>query len=178
MGNPDDLVFEGGRLIVKRSGVQGEGLFAGRAFRKGWRVLEFEGAPVPLEEVDETLGCIQIGENQYLVEDPDEPWADDFLNHSCAPNVGFTDGSLTLRALRAIAKGEEILLDYSTAMNEPGWSFRCRCGAPRCRARVQSNCDLSPSVKRRLRPLTLSYLRKRASGPRSRRSRPAGTRRS
>jgi SET domain-containing protein len=166
--------FEGGRLVAKRSGVQGEGLFAGRMIRKGSRVLEFEGEPVPLEAVDDTLGCIQIGENQYLMEDPDELWADDFLNHSCEPNVGFTDGSLTLRALRRIRKGEEILLDYSTAMNEPGWSFRCRCGAPRCRRRVQSYCDLSPSVRACLRPLKLDYLRKRGGGRRSRRSRPAG----
>jgi SET domain-containing protein len=168
VGKLEDLVFDDGRLIVKRSGVQGEGLFAGRAFRKGWRVVEFDGVPVPLEEVDETLGCIQIGENQYLVEDPDEPWADDFLNHSCSPNVGFTDGTLMLRALRPIAKGDEILLDYSTAMNEPGWSFRCRCAAPRCRGRVQSYCDLTPSVKRRLRPFTLEYLRKPVRRKRSR----------
>ena len=102
---------------------------------------------------------MQIGPETYLVEDPCKPSLDDFLNHSCDPNLGFVDGSLTLYALRDIESGEEVCFDYSTTMNEPGWVIRCRCHTPICRRAVRSYCDLSERDRRRLRSLLLGYLR-------------------
>jgi SET domain-containing protein len=117
------------------------------------------GKTVPLHEVSDDLRAIQVGEDAYLVEDPTRPTADDFLNHSCEPNAGFLDGSLVLYALFDIEPGDEILFDYSTAMNEPGWSFACRCRSRRCRREVESYCDLPRPVRTRLRPISLAYLR-------------------
>ena len=83
--------------------------------------------------VTEEMRAMQIGPDTYLVEDIEKPQLDDFINHGCEPNLGFLTGSLTLYSLRDIAPGEELLFDYSTCMNEPGWMIRCRCGAKSCR---------------------------------------------
>ena len=114
---------------------------------------------------------MQIGPETYLVEDPGNPSFDDFLNHSCDPNLGFVEGSLTLYALRDIESDEEVVFDYSTSMNEPGWAIRCRCRVPTCRGAVCSYCDLPRRHRLRLRGLALAYLRRGSSRPRSTRKR-------
>jgi SET domain-containing protein len=42
-----------------------------------------------------------------------------FLNHSCEPNVG-VQGQIVFVAMRDIAAGEELTLDYATINHEPG----------------------------------------------------------
>jgi D-alanine-D-alanine ligase-like ATP-grasp enzyme len=56
-------------------------------------------------------------------------------NHSCDPNCRF-DG-LDVVALRQIAPGEELTLDYATFMNEDGEEFECHCGTAACRGVVR-----------------------------------------
>src|SRR5262249_6805006 len=97
---------------------------------------------------------------------------DDFLNHSCEPNLGFVKGSLTLYALRRIEPGEELVFDYSTTMNEPGWLIRCRCRTLSCRRKIRSYCDLQVSEKNRLRRIALAYLRQTERRQSERKSRP------
>jgi hypothetical protein len=60
-----------------------------------------------------------------------------FLNHSCDPNAGY-DGADAIVALRPIAAGEEIRMDYGTFSFSFDHEFACRCGAPACRGRVTS----------------------------------------
>ena len=55
-------------------------------------------------------------------------------NHSCEPNTGFH--GLNVIALRAIAKGEELTLDYAELLNEESEPFECTCGAASCRGLV------------------------------------------
>ena len=61
-----------------------------------------------------------------------------FLNHSCDPNAGY-DGADAIVALRAIAAGEEIRMDYGTFSFSFDHEFSCRCGAAACRGKVTSN---------------------------------------
>jgi len=56
-------------------------------------------------------------------------------NHSCYPNTAY-DG-LNVVALRDIAAGEELTLDYADFCNETAASFACRCGAANCRGQVR-----------------------------------------
>lgn len=58
-----------------------------------------------------------------------------FLNHSCDPNAGY-DGTDAIVALRPIAAGEEIRMDYGTFSFSFDHEFSCRCGAPSCRGKV------------------------------------------
>jgi SET domain-containing protein len=58
-----------------------------------------------------------------------------FANHCCDPNAGY-DGTDAIIALRAIAAGEEIRMDYGTFSFSFDHAFVCRCGAPSCRGKV------------------------------------------
>jgi hypothetical protein len=61
---------------------------------------------------------------------------DDFLNHSCDPNIWMAD-EVTLVARRAIAAGEEVLVDYAM-YSSSDWvaAWTCHCGAPACRGKI------------------------------------------
>lgn len=58
-----------------------------------------------------------------------------FINHACDPNAGY-DGADDIVALRRIAAGEEIRMDYGTFSFSFDHAFECRCGAPWCRGKV------------------------------------------
>ena len=56
-----------------------------------------------------------------------------FTNHSCQPNARLCirQGRVEFYAVRAIAIGEEITVDYGETHHEG--KLPCRCGAPGCR---------------------------------------------
>ena len=56
-----------------------------------------------------------------------------FTNHSCQPNARLCirQGRVEFYALREIAPGEEITVDYGETHHEG--RLACRCGAPGCR---------------------------------------------
>ncbi len=64
----------------------------------------------------------------------DDPTAWRPQNHSCLPNTVFR--GLDVIALHDIARGEELTLDYGSAMNELSEPFDCRCGSSNCRGRI------------------------------------------
>lgn len=150
-------------LEVRDSGVHGTGVFARGLVRAGAKVVHLTGRIV-VTEVDAVLPGdffgIQVGPGVWLAADAEAHDPDNYVNHACAPNLGFVRGTLTLYALRDLVPGEELFFDYSTAMDEPGWEVPCRCGAPSCRGRIRSFRALAPEVKARLRPLCLDYLRR------------------
>jgi len=55
-----------------------------------------------------------------------------FTNHSCQANARLTivAGRIEFYALRPIAPGEEITVNYGETHHEG--KLRCRCGAPNC----------------------------------------------
>ncbi len=146
-------------VIKRESPVHGMGLFAARFIPQGTAVIACGGRRLRTDELTPTMRAMQIGEDLWLAEDPAAENLDDYLNHCCDPNIGFTDGTLVFHALRDIAEGQELLWHYSTSINEAGWGFSCRCGSPSCRGKVVSFCDLPPDERDRLRPLALAYLR-------------------
>ncbi len=63
------------------------------------------------------------------------------LNHSCDANV--LDYGLDFGvAVRDIAAGEEIEIDYRTFIDDPDFVFRCTCGSPECIGDVRPEQDL------------------------------------
>ena len=66
-------------------------------------------------------------------------------NHSCNANTGY-DG-LNLVALRPIAAGEELTLDYGMLLDENAETFDCQCGAPNCRSVVSGTNGNSVSSR-------------------------------
>ena len=70
--------------------------------------------------------------------DPDN-WAPQ--NHSCDPNTAYR--GLDVVALRDIACGQELTLDYSRLCDESIPAFPCRCGAAICRGEVRGTPGFS-----------------------------------
>ena len=85
------------------------------------------------------------------------------MNHSCDPNCGVVIRSgvaeIEIRALRPIAAGEEITIDYDTFEYEVALGGPCRCGSLKCRGRVAGYKHLSGDVKARYGEFIAEYLR-------------------
>ncbi|HEY8602198.1 MAG TPA: SET domain-containing protein-lysine N-methyltransferase [Thermomicrobiales bacterium] len=127
------------RIAVRRSPIDGLGLFATAPIRAGEIVIRWGGRPITDEELralerrwretGEPYSCAAIGEGLSLLQDDDDPLR--YGNHSCDPNLWLAD-AVTETARRAIVTGEELTFDYALATVVP-WSMPCRCGAPDCR---------------------------------------------
>jgi hypothetical protein len=102
---------------------------------------------------------VQVEEDLYLTSlDSGEP--SDLINHSCNPNVGLS-GQISLVAMRAIAAGEEITIDYAMADGSCYDEFFCSCGSAKCRGRVTGNDWRDPDLWERYRGFFSPYLQRR-----------------
>jgi hypothetical protein len=144
--------------FVYTSPQHGKGVFASRPIAAGEVILAFSGPLLQRIQISKDDYHLQIGEDLYIGA---SGAADDYVNHSCDPNAGFC-GGLQLVARRAIASGEEITWDYSTAIDEDDFpGFPCTCGSFHCRGMVRSFRHLSAEDQIRLKPWLLPYLMKK-----------------
>ena len=145
-----------GKTLAVRKVRNGRGIVALEAFRKGAVVCEIEGRIVTAEAVwdywdsDPQLGanCFRYDADHYL--DPNGKIGQ-YANHSCSPNSGIVKRGrrLMLKAIAAIAPGDEVTHDYSTLLGaDDVWTMRCNCGAQDCR-RVVRNIAKLPAAKLR-----------------------------
>lgn len=125
-------------LEVRPTARNGLGLFTTRAFRTGEQVCALDGRPVEGPNGPR----FQVGPNEYI--GPSGTVAD-AMNHSCSPNgwVQITP-SYPVFALRDIAPGDEVVIDYSLNHTSEGVFFRCRCGSANCRRFVGGFGSISP----------------------------------
>jgi D-alanine-D-alanine ligase-like ATP-grasp enzyme len=81
-----------------------------------------------------------LSEEVYVIwdDDPDQ-WAPQ--NHACDPNTGYR--GLDVVALRDIAPGEELTLDYSSFCNDTMTPFDCCCRSANCRGRIEGRSGTS-----------------------------------
>jgi uncharacterized protein len=126
------------RYTVGRSRIHGRGLFATQTCGAGEVVAEYRGESISKAESARR----QMRRRRIFIFEldarhdldgagPGNParWA----NHSCEPNCEAVAerGRIHLRALRAIAEGEELTFDYGYRLAAfPG--HPCRCGVPSC----------------------------------------------
>jgi hypothetical protein len=78
-------------------------------------------------DFDQILGPVDIS----FVTDPDN-----FINHSCNPNLRYDDAGNVVAA-REIRAGEEVFIDYGFFIVNFDEPFTCCCGAQNCRGRVR-----------------------------------------
>jgi len=141
---------------IRTTPGKGRGLFTLVPIARGKRVIALEGKLLTTTELTDDLLAIQVDHGLWLCSPGDS--TDDFINHSCDPNTGFTTGETILFALRDIAAGEELSWDYSTSLSEAGWSLDCQCGSTKCRELVKPWGELSDAERQRLRGIALKYL--------------------
>ena len=61
---------------------------------------------------------------------------DNFINHSCDPNLRY-DAAGNVVAARDIRKSEEVFIDYGCFVVNFDEPFNCSCGAASCRGRIR-----------------------------------------
>jgi len=124
-----------------KSSSHGIGIKSIAQIEKGEIVSVLGGIIVPRTELDEYrekmdhIG-IQVNDDFFICPSTrDEINELGAFNHSCHPNVGYTD-SLTLIAIENIPPKTELSFDYafSETMFEP---FRCKCGSKNCRKKIK-----------------------------------------
>jgi uncharacterized protein len=118
-------------VIIKKSKINGRGVFAARDFKKGevvneWNVIKtLTKRQLDKLSADEKKCVSGIGKGKYvLIGEPAR-----FVNHSCEANT-FARGLRDV-ATRNIHKGEEITANYSN--EEYPVKFKCNCSGKKCR---------------------------------------------
>ena len=127
-------------VVVKKSRIEGLGVFAARNFKKGELVLRWD---ISRQLSEEEVKQAPENEKRYLAFSGGK-WVlqlppAKYVNHSCEPNT-FVKGFCDI-AKRGIKKGEEITSDYST-VPEPEMNMKCNCGSKKCRKTIQSQKTL------------------------------------
>lgn len=130
----------------------GKGVFARKRYACESVIGEIEGEFIHSDGYGSDY-CMDVGNGDVL--EPAPPFR--YLNHCCDPNCEFdcfdlekpagapTRVRVFLLALRDIAPGEELTIDYHWAANA---AIPCRCGAASCRGWIVDAAELPAVLKR------------------------------
>ena len=122
---------------VRTSRIDGRGAFAAEAMPARRKIGEIRGESVSVREARrrakamERIMIVEVSHTRAI----DASLSTDplrFTNHSCQPNavLRIRQGRVEFYAMRDIAVGEEITVNYGETHHEG--KLRCRCGAPGC----------------------------------------------
>lgn len=150
---------------VRKSPIEDSGVFASRCFSPGdlIRVVNVvreiaDEFPLRPESGEKAEHCAYPDGKVLLFGLPDR-----HINHSCDPNAyeGYEDGVYRILARRVIKPNEEITVDY-LINNSGGDSWRCNCGATRCRGDTGTSFfELPAEIQQEYEPLLATWFRKR-----------------
>ncbi len=142
------------KTAVRPSRIVGRGLFADAPIAEGEIVCVKGGHLVTRAEFANLKGVaneaeLQIAADLFLTPASTAEFEGlmMFLNHSCDPNVGI-QGQIVFVAMRPIAAGEELTLDYAT-IERPAGPMPCRCGTGSCRRLIASQDWRRPELQRK-----------------------------
>jgi SET domain-containing protein len=149
-----DLTYRSPKTDVRASPIHGRGLFAAQPIARG-EIVAVKGGHVltgpQWTALEPTLGPadIQIAEDLFIAPVRQEQRHGSMLytNHSCDPNLAI-QGQIVLVAMRDIATGEELTIDWATT-DDGDYVLACRCGSPRCRGTVTGKDWTKPELQRK-----------------------------
>ncbi|MFX1766286.1 SET domain-containing protein-lysine N-methyltransferase [Paraburkholderia sp. A1RI-2L] len=136
------------RVTVRQSPVHGKGVFALLPLRAGERIFEYKGMVTTWREAARWNARRSDLGHTFLFGLSDGRVIDGgrggngarWLNHACAANCEAVEGNgrVFIEAIRDIAPGEELFIDYALeieqhADDDAQRDYACRCGAPLCR---------------------------------------------
>jgi uncharacterized protein len=154
------------RLEIHSSPLHRKGVFTKSAIKKDEIVIIWGGTLFTWQDIQEGKvlehSFTAFGDGIWLGHTPVQGTsADDFVNHSCDPNIWFC-GGYRLAARRPIAAGEELTIDYVTYWGpeeEMEVSWECQCGSALCRKRFSTLDWRKPELQLRYRGHFTPYLR-------------------
>jgi hypothetical protein len=142
------------KTVVRSSSIVGRGLFAHSAIAQGEIVCVKGGHLLDRGEFAKFRAVankaeLQIADGLFMAPVTEAEFEDVmmFLNHSCEPNVG-VQGQIVFVAMRDIAIGEELTLDYGT-IDQDSEPMACRCGAKGCRRLITGQDWQKPELQKK-----------------------------
>mgnify|MGYP000981082556 CR=1 FL=1 len=123
---------------VRPSTIDGHGVFAAEAIPRRLKIGEIRGESISVAEAriratrTERVMIVELSSKKAIdFSRSTDPMR--FTNHSCRPNARLCirQGRVEFYALRSIAVGEEVTVDYGETHHEG--RLACRCGAAGCR---------------------------------------------
>ena len=126
---------------VAPSRIDGQGAFAAEAIAQRLKIGEIRGESISVADAriratrSERIMIVELSSKRAIdfscSADPMR-----YTNHSCQPNARLCirQGRVEFYALRAIAAGEEITVNYGETHHEG--RLACRCGAAGCAGRL------------------------------------------
>ncbi len=134
-------------LYIKKSKINGSGLYTSKKIKKGHRVGLIKGEVVIVREWTAKLSQISpnwIGIGRYSwINTKNSPFK--YINHSCQPNT-YIIGKRTVIALNDIEADTEVTMDYSLTESDKGWCIEsCGCKSKNCRKFIGPITSLSLS---------------------------------
>ena len=131
-------------LFVNNSPLHGLGCFARVRFLKGNCIARYAGERISRKEAMrrmKRLDGTRISELEagWYIDGSVNGNQTQYINHSCDPNADafVIGGSLFIFALREIAPGEEITVDYLNSFEQD--QSVCQCRTASCRQRIIQN---------------------------------------
>ena len=126
---------------VGPSRIDGNGAFAAEPIAPRLKIGEIRGESISVAEAriratrSERIMLVELSARKAIdFSKSADPLR--YTNHSCQPNARLCirQGRVEFYALRAIAPGEEITVNYGETHHEG--RLQCRCGAPGCIGRL------------------------------------------
>lgn len=153
-------------LVVKQSKINGQGIFTAKPIPAGQKVMIFGGKLVDRKETDNPkyreMSFFPISGDKFLASTVEAK--DEYLNHSCEPNIWLVD-EVTTTAIRDINSGEEITLDCATWDCNQEWIYsetgQCSCGSSQCRKTLSPDDWRKPAIRQKYRGHFAPYIQKK-----------------
>jgi SET domain-containing protein len=152
---------------VRRSPIQGRGLYALVDIAKGERIIEYLGERLSNEATDARYAdddalerhhtfLFTVNDNE-VIDATRRGNAARYINHSCDPNCEsvIEEGRIFIHASKKIRAGTELSYDYWYTTDESYTDedlvriYPCRCGSPRCRGTLAAPREPQTQVRAR-----------------------------
>jgi SET domain-containing protein len=136
-----NLSYRSPKTEIRRSPIQGKGLFAKEAIKKN-EIVAIKGGYILTKnewsELEPELGSAEVQISQEFFIAPTQQKHREgsmiYSNHSCNPNISI-QGQIVFIALRDITPGEELTHDWATT-DDLDYEMKCNCGASNCRKTI------------------------------------------
>ncbi len=164
-----ELTWFSAKIEKRQSAIHGRGLFARQAIARDEIVIVKGGyvlTEAQRDAVSIALGPAEIQITEDLFIGPttraEREGGMMHLNHSCEPNLGL-QGQIVFVAMREIAAGEELNIDYAMTDDEP-YEMVCGCEAENCRKVVTGFDWKDPEIQSRYNGYFTWFIQRRIDG--------------
>lgn len=133
-------------MLIRRSSIQGKGVFAAEKIPHGQTVIEYTGERISKRETTQRFEkmwragkkrfCFMRASERVIIDGAVNGSGAELINHSCDPNLvkRRTRARIFYESAKPIQPGEELTVDY--CFSKTSLRVVCHCGARTCRGTI------------------------------------------